>query len=165
MGIPERGRAGADRPRAPTAQSTSRLRRDAGTFDFTGRLRHGRGRGDFTFCPSADFKSGMRRLGYAQLTDEDVWRFAMHDVSRAVRTDFKNGRLPAGHERSHQVTHPWRHAAFAQEIKAQGLGKPDIDELIKMRIHGVTPEFIKAMRDLGYKDLPIDNCWNCAFTA
>jgi hypothetical protein len=132
------------------------LRRDAGTFDFTGRLADGRGRGDFKFFPDADFVSGMGRLGYARLTDDDVWRFAMHDVTRQYVSDFKTAgyALDASDlikTRIHGAT-----PAFAQEVKAQGLGRPDIDELVKMRIHGVTPEFIKAMRDLGYKDLPID---------
>ncbi len=132
------------------------LRRDAGTFDFTGHLADGRGRGDFKFFPNADFVSGMGSLGYARLTDDEVWRFAMHDVSREYVSDFKKaGYAPDTRDliktRIHGAT-----PAFAQEVQAQGLGKPDIDELVKMRIHGVTPEFIKAMRDLGYKDLPID---------
>ena len=155
IGVPERdvpalGDRRADGPIHFT------LRRDAGAFDFTGRIAGGSGRGDFRFTPDTDFITGMGRLGYPRLTDEDVWRFAMHDVTRDYVTGFRN----AGYQldtsdliksRIHGAT-----PAFAQEMKAQGLGKPDIDDLVKMRIHGVTPEFIKAMRDLGYKDLPID---------
>lgn len=129
------------------------LKRDAGSIDFTGQAADGRARGDFRFTPSADFVSGMGRLGYSNLSGEDVWRFAMHDVSRDYVTNFRS----AGYQldtsdliksRIHGAT-----PAFAEQVKEQGLGRPDIDELVKMRIHGVTPEFIKAMRDLGYRNL------------
>ena len=155
IGVPERDvPALADRRADGPIHFT--LRRDAGAFDFTGRIADGRGRGDFTFTPDADFITGMGRLGYPRLTDEDVWRFAMHDITRDYVTGFKNAgyQLDASDlikSRIHGAT-----PAFAQEMKAQGLGKLDIDDLVKMRIHGVTPESIKAMRDLGYKDLSID---------
>jgi hypothetical protein len=133
------------------------LSRDAGRFDFTGEVSSGRGRGDFTFAPSADFVSGMQQLGYARLSDEDLWRFAVHDVTRTYVNDFKK----AGYQldsseliksRIHGAT-----PAFAEQVKAEGYGRQEIDELVKMRIHGVTPEFIKAMRDLGFKNETIDD--------
>ena len=128
FGIPEREvPALADRRAEGPVQFA--VRRDAGRLDFTGRMSGGRGAGDFSFTPSGDFLSTMGRLGYGQLSDRDVWRFAMHDVTRTFVTDLQ------------------------QEAKQ----RLEIDELIKMRIHGVTPEFIKAMRDLGFKTEGIDD--------
>jgi hypothetical protein len=133
------------------------LARDAGRFEFTGEVHDGRGRGDFTFAPSGDFISSMSRLGYSRLSDQDVWRFAMHDVTRDYVTDFKN----AGYQldtsdliktRIHGAT-----PAFAREMKQETNTRLEIDQLVKLRIHGVTPEFIKAMRDLGFKNETIDD--------
>jgi hypothetical protein len=153
IGVPEREvPALADRRADGPIQFT--LRRDAGRFDFTGRISDGRGRGDFTFIPDPDFVSGMGRLGYARLSDDDVWRFAMHDVSRDYVTGFKT----AGYQldtsdliksRIHGAT-----PAFVQQVQDQGLGKPDIDDLVKMRIHGVTAQFIRELKELGYGAVP-----------
>ena len=46
-------------------------------------MTSGRGAGHFRFTPDELYVSGMAQLGYRGLSDEDVWRFAIHDVSRA----------------------------------------------------------------------------------
>jgi hypothetical protein len=132
------------------------LHRDAGTFDFDGRIRNGHGSGDFRFVRSDDFVAGMSRLGYTPLSIDDIWRFAVHDVTREYVAGYRNAGY---HPDSDELITTRIHGAtpeFAQEVKQQGLGQASIDDLVKMRIHGVTPEFIKEMRDLGYRDLTID---------
>src|SRR5215207_5380559 len=156
FGLPEREvPALTDRRADGPVQFT--LRRDAGRFDFTGRLENGRGRGEFAFTPSGDFVSAMGRLGYPRLSNDEIWRFAMHDVSRDYVTDFKN----AGYQldtsdliksRIHGAT-----PAFAQQMSQETKTRMEIDQLVTMRIHGVTPEFIKTFSDLGYKNLDGDD--------
>src|SRR5919112_6882656 len=132
------------------------LQRDAGTFEFDGRISGGRGSGDFRFVRSEEVVTGMARLGYARLSDEDVWRFAVHDVSRDYVASYRDaGYTPDRDQlvatRIHGAT-----PAFAQEVKQQGLGQASIDDLVSMRIHGVSPEFIKQMEGLGFKNADLD---------
>src|SRR5204863_385606 len=132
------------------------LRRDAGTFDFNGRMSGGRGRGEFTFTPDADFVSGMGGLGYPRLSNDEVWRFAMHDVTRQYVTDFKSaGYAPD----TSDLIKTRIHGVSAQMVKdLNDLGYKDlaIEDLVKMRIHGVTPSYIKQMRDAGYGGIKIE---------
>ena len=46
--------------------------------------------------------------------------------------------------------------ALAQPPQTQDQ-RPTVDDLVKMRIHGVTPEFVRQTRELGFKDLSVDD--------
>jgi hypothetical protein len=155
FGIPERDLPALADSRADGPVHFT-VRRDAGTFDFDGRMRNGRGSGDFRFMRSEDFVTGMTRMGYPRLSSDEIWRFAVHDVTRDYVTRYRDAGY---HPDTDELITTSIHGAtpeFAQEVKQQGLGQASIDDLVKMRIHGVSPEFIKEMRDLGFKDLSID---------
>src|SRR5256885_4541563 len=72
------------------------LTRDAGTFAFEGRIDAGRGSGTFQFSANPDYLSGMARLGYANLSSDEVWRGSVpppggRDLAAAVRRGDQNG--------------------------------------------------------------------------
>jgi hypothetical protein len=132
------------------------LRRDAGTFTFDGQLRDGRGSGDFRFAPDQQFAADMARLGYQGLSGEDLWRFAMFDITRDYATGYRRAGYTLDADELVKTAIHGASPAFVQEVKQAGLGQPPVEDLIKMRIHGVTPEFVREMRGLGYSDLSID---------
>src|SRR5882724_1933731 len=58
------------------------LRRDAGTLTFTGDFDKGVGSGKISYAPNPDFVTGMKTLGYSNLTSEQVFQMTVNDVSR-----------------------------------------------------------------------------------
>ncbi len=161
------------------------VRRDAGNVAFEGQFTEGRGTGTWRFTPNAEFVSAMRKT-YQDLSAEQVFRLAIHDVSRSfiasmsqegyvrpsldeltkmrihgVDAVYVQGLRKAGYDKLSvdELVKTRIHGAtpaFAQEVSAAGFDKLPIDDLVKMRIHGVTPEFVRELRDLGYKDLRVD---------
>src|SRR5712692_4716939 len=89
--------------------------RDAGTLRFEGYLQGGGGGGAFTFSPNPNFAGEMRSLGYPGLSDEKVFAMAVHDVR----------------------------AAYVRDINAVGIRPESADQLITMRIHNVTVEYVR----------------------
>src|SRR4051812_9618809 len=53
------------------------VKREAGSFDFTGDMRDGRASGDFRFTPDQGYAGDLTKLGYSGLSTDEVWRFAM----------------------------------------------------------------------------------------
>jgi hypothetical protein len=104
------------------------LRRDAGTIAFTGDFDKGIGTGTIQFSPSAEFVQGMKGMGYANLSSEQLFAMTEDDVSRT----------------------------FVQQMKDLGYRDLSADTLITLKRHGVTVEFATGMRGLGLKDLSVD---------
>ena len=45
---------------------------------------------------------------------------------------------------------------FVREMADLGFDPDDIDPLIRLRVHGVDPELIARLQEMGYDDLTID---------
>lgn len=115
------------------------LRREAGDAVFEGSFRNGKGAGHFTFTPNPRYFDAVRALGVETASrkgrasrdrDEEshLFALALHDVS----------------------------TAFIRSMIAEGY-RVSLDDYLSMRIFDVTPEYIREMRSLGFKDISADD--------
>jgi hypothetical protein len=101
---------------------------DAGRLLCEGRFLLGTGSGTYTFTPDRGFVSALQQMGYDTPDDEQIFSMLMTDITRA----------------------------FAREIRDSGL-RASSQDLIKLRIHGVSLDYIREARQAGYQSLTADD--------
>lgn len=114
---------------------TFAMNREAGNIAFEGVFRSGNGAGQFTFTANPRYLDAMRALGVDVSPEhkrrgrdwsepETLYQYAVHDVS----------------------------TAYVKSMIAEGYRVP-LHKYLELRIFNVTPEYIREMRDLGFRDI------------
>jgi beta-lactamase regulating signal transducer with metallopeptidase domain len=103
------------------------IRRDAGVFAFEGVARNGVAAGTYLFEPDPSFADQLVTRGLARPTLAQQQLFARQDIG----------------------------PGFIDQVTRDGV-RPTIDQLVRAAQHGVDPEFVRGLRDAGYKDLGLD---------
>jgi hypothetical protein len=101
---------------------------DAGRLLCEGRFLMGRGSGTYTFTPDPGFVSALQQMGYDAPDNEQLFSMLMMDITRA----------------------------FAQEIRDSGL-RASIRDLLQLRMHGITVDYIREARQGGYQNLTAED--------
>ncbi len=134
------------------------LVREAGTFDFTGTFQSGDGVGRFTFTPDPSYASRLRGLGITaeEMSDDKLFSLAILNVS----SEFIGEMRALGYNESLSRYTAFRiHGAtpeFVRSLQTLGYRNVPSDDLVAFRIHGVTPEFIRGMQAHGFNDVSGD---------
>ena len=166
-----------------TGAANKKVTTGAGAVTSSG-TSHGTSGGDH--LPPVPRPIATMRKTYPDLTPDEVFKLAIHDVSRSfiasmnkegyvqpsldeltkmrihgVDAFYVQGLRKAGYNNLTigELVKTRIHGAtpaFAQEVSAAGFGKASVDDLVKMRIHGVTPDMVRELRELGYNDLRVD---------
>ncbi|MGC4049278.1 MAG: hypothetical protein QM757_07155 [Paludibaculum sp.] len=96
---------------------------DAGELQCEGSFTFGRGSGSFTFSPNPSFVTRLKELGYDEPDSNDLFAIMLSEVT----------------------------LDFAREVKDAGLGA-STKQLIDLRVHGVSADYIREAREAGYRD-------------
>ncbi len=133
------------------------IAREAGIFACEGFFRQGKGAGFWTFTPSRSFVSAARSRGYEDLSEEDLLRAALHNLTIKLIDDLKS----VGYERV-EFTQLLRAASrditpqFIREMHNAGYQNLSIEELIRARNHNINGEYVKEVRAMGFDKQPIE---------
>ena len=127
---------------------TFELRRDAGTVIFQGRFESGRGVGHLFFTANRDFERVMEQQTRDTFTDRELMSFALMDVSRAFVKELQSlGYSNVTLDDARKLRIHGVTADYVKEMRAAGLGT-ELEDILQMKIHGVTPAFAREMRAL-----------------
>jgi hypothetical protein len=134
-----------------------RIVREAGTFDCEGYFNAGKGAGFWTLTPSQSFISMMRGRGYDNLTEEDLLRAALHNLTAKFIEDLKS----VGYDRleyrqllraaTHEVT-----PAYVREMQAAGYKGLTMEELVRARNHEVDGQYVREVQAMGFERQPLE---------
>jgi hypothetical protein len=160
--------------------------REAGRIDADGFVKAGTGAGVFTFTAKPQYATALAALGFSGLDEDKQFHLAVHDITVAYVKQMKalgfddldTDKLVAFG--IFQVT-----PAFVRDMRAEGMSltdsdkvvafrvhdvtldlvhaikttglNPNEDQIIAMKIHGVSPEWMSQLRDLGYANVGIDD--------
>lgn len=139
------------------------MRREAGTATFEGTFKKGKGAGQFTFVPDRNYIAAVERLGvkfdldrkHKNNEEESLFALAIHDVS----TNFIKSMIAEGYRVSLEKYLTMRifdiTPEYIREMRSLGFKDIDDDELVSTRIHKVTPAYVREMRAAGW-DLSLD---------
>ncbi len=151
---------------APTMTPVQfQMRREAGNSAFEGTFKNGKGAGQFTFTPSPAYLNTIRSMGIDMQREkrrhrdwdeeEELFALAIHDVSTA----FIKSMIAEGYRVSLEDYLTMRifdiTPEYIREMRTLGFKNITHDELVASRIHKVTPDYVREMRAAGW-DLSLD---------
>ena len=135
-----------------------RIDREPGVFQMEGTFREGRGSGHFRFRPNRQFPSTLRSLGVEgtdDVTDRELMHLALAGASaEGVRRLSGLGLGTFDMEDVMKLSIFDITPEYVREMRALGIaGANTVENVVEMRIHRLTPAFVREMESLGFRDL------------
>src|SRR3954466_13588405 len=133
-----------------------RMVRDAGTFECTGWAKNGDASGHWNFAGSPTFAAELKKRGLSTPAPSEQFDMAMSDVTLALVDELKTQGY---HLDLTDLVRAGKHGVtleYVRGMKNAGYKFDDLEALTKMRDHGVTPKYVQEMAAYGYKNLSAD---------
>ena len=143
-------------------------RGEAGFIAFEGTFKEGYGAGQFTFTPNPTFLEKVRALGVStepngkhRGRERDLDERLLHYTINDLTTEFIRSMQAEGYDVSLDEYFSFRifniTPQLVRELAALGYRDIDADDLVASQIHGVRPEYIRRMTAAGFRDLSLQD--------
>jgi hypothetical protein len=133
------------------------LARAAGTFKCEGWVHNGSGSGHWNFAPNAAFPGELSKRGVQGTpTDEQLLRLAMSNLTLDLVDEFKRDGYAMSVDNLVKAANHGVTVEYVHAMKEAGVKSGSLEKLIRLRDHGVTPDYVRGMQGLGFRDLGED---------
>lgn len=142
---------------AGSSKAEFQLVRDAGTLAFTGIFSNGSGSGQWTFQGNSAFTTQLRKLGYEQLTEDQLYRLALNNIGapyigELAQAGYRNLSTP---ELIALYSNDVR-ADYINSLAAAGYSQLSPKKLIALKSNGVNDAYIRSLQSRGYRNLSVE---------
>ena len=123
---------------------------DAGRLLCEGRFLVGTGSGSYTFAADPAFVSALQQMGYDTPDDEQLFSMLMMDINREFAREIRDSGLRAS---SRDLIALKMHGVtldYIRETRRAGYQNFTADDYTQLRIHGVDTNFLRELKDAGY---------------
>ena len=137
-----------------SGRKTFSINQDAGQFIAEGVFSAGQGGGTWTFVPNASFAAELRRRGIGSPTTQQQFQLAMGRFKfTTLDALLRSGfQRPTTGDLVSMVEHGVSEQ-FVAAMKGLSFDPRTVAALITLRDHGVTPQFLKRLANAGYANL------------
>jgi hypothetical protein len=132
------------------------LVRDSGTFSFTGSFQNGRGQGEWTFKGSSAYAAELRKHGYDQFSEEQLYTLALNNINAAYIADL--ARAGYRNLNVNELISLYTNnvgASYIASLESVGYAKLSTRDLLALKTNGVTDTYIKSLQNRGYTNLSV----------
>jgi hypothetical protein len=142
-------------------QGAITVKRDAGTVTFNGIFEGKRGHGTYSFEEDPTFKSYLANEGFSSITDNLMIHLYFTNINKSYFAFMKeNGytgitmselkKLAEENMNQHVMT------GYLELFRKDNYGNVSLDQIVRLREHGVRPSVITRFHEMGYADVPLD---------
>lgn len=137
------------------------LQRASGTMTFKGVFEGDDGVGNFSFKPSESFASSLKSAGYGSYEDKEMMLFFMADMNDEYLAYLKSQGYNPSHQKLLELAIFYDDLEELKtrlaEFKRLGFGKPSLQKLIELQIHGVDEKYAAEMQAAGFEGLSLQD--------
>ena len=124
--------------------------RDSGKLLCEGTFHLGRGLGTFTFQADPNYRAELEKLGYRIVGNKQELEYFMADVSLDFARAVRDANLKASNEELLEMRIHGLSKEYITEMRASGYTDLRARDYIDFKIHGVQPQFVRELKAAGY---------------
>ena len=123
--------------------------RDSGRIICEGTVARGHASGPFTVALNPEFVSALQKMGYSAPHDDEAFSLVISDVTLSYAQSVRDTGLTSSISDLVELQNHGVSAEYVRAVRKEGFIDLSASNITNLRDHGVKPDYLKAMKSAG----------------